>query len=119
MNASTHRSNWVITTGAAPGGRRQRDAARDFLRRLFCAGPPTVGAMDVTRAKTKDPDEWLEATPDFSRPMAPELRESIKWNVLCFSGRKLVCGLSPCKKHLGIVFFRGTELADPAGLFDA
>ncbi len=86
--------------------------------------------MDVSRAKTRDPDEWLEAAPDFSRPMvaelrdwifrtAPDLTESIKWNVLCFSGRKLVCGLSACKKHVGLVFFRGTELADPAGLFDA
>lgn len=86
--------------------------------------------MDVTRAKTKDPDEWLEAAPDFSRAMAVELREwifrtapdlaeSIKWNVLCFSGRKLVCGLSPCRKHLGLAFFRGTELDDPTGLFDA
>lgn len=48
----------------------------------------------------------------------PDLRESIKWNCLCFSGHKLVLGLSPCKKHLGVVFFRGVELEDPAGLFD-
>jgi uncharacterized protein YdeI (YjbR/CyaY-like superfamily) len=86
--------------------------------------------MDVTRAKTKNPDVWLEAAPDFSRALAAELRESffrwepdlaeaIKWNVLTFSGRKLVCGISPCKKHLSIVFFRGTELEDPAGMFTA
>jgi hypothetical protein len=86
--------------------------------------------MDCSRAKTKNPDEWLDAAPDFSRPLATELRESffrwapdlteaIKWNVLTFSGRKLVCGISPCKKHLSIVFFRGTELDDPAGLFFA
>ncbi|MGB8166912.1 MAG: DUF1801 domain-containing protein [Chthoniobacteraceae bacterium] len=84
--------------------------------------------MDVSRAKTTDPDEWLEAAPDFSSPIvaelrewifrtAPDLTESIKWNCLCFTGRKLVCGLSACKKHVGIVFFRGTELPDPAGLF--
>lgn len=86
--------------------------------------------MDCSRAKTRNPDEWLEAAPDFSRPLATELRESffrwapdlteaIKWNVLTFSGRKLVCGISPCKKHLSIVFFRGTELEDPASLFVA
>jgi hypothetical protein len=86
--------------------------------------------MDVSRAKTRDPDQWLETAPDFSRPMvaelrdwifrtAPDLTESIKWNVLCFSGRKLVCGLSACQKHVAFVFFRGTELPDPAGLFDA
>jgi hypothetical protein len=85
--------------------------------------------MDVARARTKDPEEWLEQAADFSRSMvvelrdwifrtAPDLTESIKWNVLCYSGRKLVCGLSACKKHVAITFFRGTELGDPGGLFD-
>lgn len=86
--------------------------------------------MDCSSPKTKDPEEWLELAPDFSRPLAVELRglilraapdltEAIKWNMLCFSGRKLVCGLSACKKHVSIAIFRGTELADPARLFDA
>ena len=85
--------------------------------------------MDVSRARTKDPGEWLETCPDFSQPLVeqlvelilhwePDLTDSIKWNMLCFSSRKLVCGLSGCKKHLGIVFFRGTELPDPKKLFD-
>jgi hypothetical protein len=84
--------------------------------------------MDVTRARTKDPIEWLEICPDFSWPLAnqmrewiltwePDLAESIKWNMLCFSGRKLVLGLSACQRHLGLAFFRGTELPDPARLF--
>ena len=85
--------------------------------------------MDCSRARTKDPVEWLETCPEFSWPMAnqvrewvltwePDLTESIKWNMLCFSGRKLVCGLSACKHHLGVTFFRGTELPDPARLFN-
>ncbi len=84
--------------------------------------------MDCSRPKTKDPTEWLELAPDFSKPLAeqlvelilngePDLTASIKWNMLCFSGRKLVCGLSACQQHLGIAFFRGTELADPGKLF--
>jgi hypothetical protein len=84
--------------------------------------------MDCNRAKTKDPGEWLELCPDFSKPIAeqlvelilncePDLTESIKWNILCFSGRKLVCGISACQKHVSIAFFRGTELSDPAKLF--
>jgi hypothetical protein len=84
--------------------------------------------MDCLPARTKDPGEWLETCPDFSQPLAeqvvewilswePDLTESIKWNMLCFSGRKLVCGLSACRAHLGITFFRGTELPDPARLF--
>lgn len=84
--------------------------------------------MDCSRPKTKDPGEWLEVCPDFSKPMAeelvelilncePDLTESIKWNLLCFSGRKLVCGISACQKHVSLAFFRGTELSDPARLF--
>lgn len=84
--------------------------------------------MDCSRARTRNPSEWLEISPDFSKPLVqqvadwiltwePDLREAIKWNMLCFSGRKLVCGLSACKSHLGITFFRGTELDDPSGLF--
>ena len=84
--------------------------------------------MDCSRAKTKDPDEWLENAPAFSRPITaqlrewflrwePDLREAIKWNLLCFSARKLVCGISACKAHVSVAFFRGTELDDPAGIF--
>ena len=86
--------------------------------------------MDCSRAKTRDPDEWIESAPEFSRALAaemrecifrwePDLTESIKWNMLCFTGRKLVCGMSACKHHLGLTFFRGTELPDPARLFYA
>ncbi len=85
--------------------------------------------MDYSRPRTRNPVEWLELCPEFSLPMAnqlrewilewePDLAESIKWNILCFSGRKLVCGLSACKQHVSLAFFRGTELADPAGLFE-
>lgn len=48
----------------------------------------------------------------------PDLTESIRWNCLCYSGRKLICGLSACRHHLGITFFRGTELKVITGLFD-
>lgn len=86
--------------------------------------------MDCSRARTRDPHEWLETCPDFSAPLAeqvhdwiltwePDLAECIRWHMLCFRGRKLVCGLSACQRHLGVTFFRGTELADPAGLFSA
>ena len=85
--------------------------------------------MDCSPAKTRDPEEWLDHAPAFSRRMATELREcffqwepdlteSIKWNNVCFSGRKLVAGISACKRHLSIFFFRGTELPDPARLFN-
>ena len=85
--------------------------------------------MDCNRARAKDPIEWLELCPEFSWPLAnqlrewiltwePDLNESVKWNMLCYSGRKLVCGMSACQKHLGVAFFRGTELPDPTKLFN-
>lgn len=84
--------------------------------------------MDCSRAKTRDPDEWIENAPAFSKALGeqvrewimrwePDLTEAIKWNMLCFSGRKLVCGLSACQHHLGITFFRGTELRESTTLF--
>ncbi|MBL9180288.1 MAG: DUF1801 domain-containing protein [Verrucomicrobiaceae bacterium] len=85
--------------------------------------------MDCSRTPTRDPETWLDLAPGFSQAMArqvrawiqrwePDLTESIKWHMLCFSGRKLVCGLSACKKHLGITFFRGTELREVTKLFN-
>lgn len=47
----------------------------------------------------------------------PNLQVSVKWNNLCFSGRKLVVGLAACRQHVAMIFFRGTELPDPAKLF--
>lgn len=84
--------------------------------------------MDCSRTPTRDPETWLDLAPEFSQTMArqvrawiqrwePDLTESIKWHMLCFSGRKLVCGLSACQKHLGITFFRGTELREITKLF--
>lgn len=85
--------------------------------------------MDCNRARTKDPSEWLETCPDFSRPLVeqlvewillwePDLTEAIKWNNLCFSGRKLVLGISACQKHVSLFLFRGTELTDATKLFN-
>lgn len=86
--------------------------------------------MDCSKARTKDPTEWVQTCPEFSWPLLeqvrewfltwePDLTESIKWNSLCYSGRKLVACLSGCKAHLGVSFFRGAELPDPAGLLTA
>ena len=58
-----------------------------------------------------------EQVTDWILTWEPDLREAIKWNMLCFSARKLVCGISACQKHLGLTFFRGTELPDPGKLF--
>ncbi len=85
--------------------------------------------MDCSRARTKDPVEWIDTCPEFSWQIAaqlrewildwePDLTESIKWNMLCFSGHKMICGISACQRHLSVTFFRAGELADPKGLFN-
>src|SRR5688572_19545925 len=85
--------------------------------------------MDCRAARTKNPDLWLENCPEVSRPLCetlrewiltwePDLTESIKWNMLCYSGQKLVCALGGYKKCAGLTFFRGKELPDAAALCD-
>ena len=84
--------------------------------------------MDVRRSRTKNPDAWLASCPDFSRPICdqlrewmfrwqPDLTESVNTNMLCYTGRKRVVAIAGFKKHAQMVFFRGTELPDPACLF--
>ena len=84
--------------------------------------------MDVRRSRTKNPNAWLETCPEISRPLCqqlrewmfrwqPDLTESINTNMLCYTGRKRVVAIAGFKKHAQLVFFRGTELPDPAGLF--
>ncbi len=84
--------------------------------------------MDCSRPRSKDPDDWIENCPEFSRAFCVEMRESfarwepdldeaIKWNMLCYSGRRLVAGLMGCKRHAGVMFYRGVELNDVENLF--
>jgi hypothetical protein len=86
--------------------------------------------MDCRPSRTKHPDLWLETCPDISRPLCetvrewihvwePDLTEAIKWNMLCFSGLKLVCALGAFKKFAGLTFFRGGEIPSADTLCDA
>lgn len=85
--------------------------------------------MDCRPSRTKNPDLWLDTCPEISRPLCetlrewintwePDLTESIKWNMLCFSGRKLVCALGAFRKYAGLTFFRGTEIPETALVCD-
>lgn len=88
------------------------------------------GLVDNSRNTRKlKPENWLGACPEFSRPISgelqelflrwePDLTETVKWSALCFNGRKMVCALGAFKRHVSIVFFRGTELRDPSKLFN-
>lgn len=85
--------------------------------------------MDCRASRTRKPDEWIATCPKASRDVCEELRqlffrwqpdlvESINSNMLCFSLKKRVCGLSGFKTHAQITFYRGRELPDPARLFN-
>lgn len=84
--------------------------------------------MDVRRSRTTNPDRWLDTCPEASRPICeqlrewmfrwqPDLTETVNTNMLCYSGRKRVVAIAGFKKYAQMVFFRGTELEDTAGLF--
>jgi len=84
--------------------------------------------MDVRASRTTNPNRWLDTCPEFSRPICeqlrewmfrwqPDLKESVNTNMLCYSGRKRIVAIAGFKKHAQMVFFRGTELPDPAKLF--
>ena len=85
--------------------------------------------MDVRRSRTKNPDQWLATCPEFSRPLCeelrdlifrwePDLKEMVNTNMLCYTGRKRVFALGAFVKSACITFFRGSELPDPAKLFN-
>ncbi|WP_009959917.1 YdeI/OmpD-associated family protein [Verrucomicrobium spinosum] len=85
--------------------------------------------MDCRASRTQDPDDWIATCPGFTREICeelrdlifrwePDLKEGINSNMLCFSGRKRVCALGAFNDHVEIAFFRGGEVADPAGLFN-
>lgn len=85
--------------------------------------------MDCRRSRTNDPDKWISTCPEGSRSVCEELRDLIfRWepdlkeyinsNMLCFSRRKRVCGISGFKDHAQITFYRGSELPDASKLFN-
>ena len=54
---------------------------------------------------------WLQScAPKFS--LATDFTESVKWNILFFLREQAGCCVNACKRHVGITFFRGTELSD-------
>ena len=84
--------------------------------------------MDVRATRAKTPEAWLAAVPAGTRSLceevrewiaewAPALTESIKWNMLAFSGNATVVLLGGFTRHVTLFFHRGAELADRAGLF--
>lgn len=85
--------------------------------------------MDCRRSRTTDPDAWVATCPEFSGSMCealremmlnwqPDFKESINSNMLCFSMQKRVVALAAFNRHAEICFYRGSEVADPAGLLN-
>src|SRR5689334_13039606 len=49
----------------------------------------------------------------------PEIKEEWKWNTAVWTHHGLVCAIAGFKNHVKINFFRGSELQDTHGLFNA
>lgn len=86
--------------------------------------------MDCRPSRTKDPDKWMATCPPFSKPIVeelrelifrwePDLKESVKTNMLTFAGRKNVCALGAYVREAEILLFRGAELNDAKQLFNS
>jgi hypothetical protein len=50
------------------------------------------------------------------KAQAPHLVEVMKWGNVCWVGAGNVCLVHVADDHLDFAFFRGTSLADPAGI---
>lgn len=85
--------------------------------------------MDCRRSRTTDPEKWIATCPEGSKAVCeelrdlifrwePDLKESINSNMLCFSLKKRVCGISGFKDHAQLTFYRGSDLPDPMRLFN-
>lgn len=52
------------------------------------------------------------------RREATELRETVKWEMPCNSGRENVCYIAAHSAHVNLGFYRGAEQADPGHLLE-
>lgn len=74
-------------------------------------------------------DEYIEKSSDFARPMlarireafhaaAKDIEEEIKWSSPAFTrGGRILGGMTAFKAHVGLGFWRGVRMEDPAGIF--
>ncbi|MBE7491138.1 MAG: YdeI/OmpD-associated family protein [Planctomycetes bacterium] len=78
--------------------------------------------------KPANMDEYIANAADFARPVlkklrglyhkaCPEIEESLKWGMPCFSCRGIVGSMAAFKEYVGIGFWKGALLDDPTGLF--
>jgi hypothetical protein len=50
---------------------------------------------------------------------APGIKEEWKWGTVVWTHHGLVCSVNAFKDHVKVHFFKGSEVADPKGLFNA
>jgi len=49
----------------------------------------------------------------------PDIKEEWKWGTAVWTHHGLVCSVNAFKDHVKVHFFKGSEVADPKGLFNA
>ena len=80
--------------------------------------------------RIKDVDTYIQAKPDFARPIltklrdiieqaAPDAEEAIKWRVPCYTSHGLLCSMAAFKQHVNFGFFNAQLIDDPHNLFDS
>ncbi len=75
-------------------------------------------------------DEFYSSYPDWRGDLlkelhqliteaVPELTQEFKWGVPVWTHNGIVCAISGFKDHVKINFFKGANIRDPKGLFNA
>lgn len=73
-------------------------------------------------------DAYIDSAPEYAQPVlvklrklfhkaCPEVEETLKWSVPHFDYKGVLAGMSAHKKHVNVVFWKASLMADPEGLF--
>lgn len=74
-------------------------------------------------------DAYIADAPEYARPIlehlralvhkaCPEATETLKWRTPTFEYKGILCGMAAFKAYCSFVFWRGSLMADPAGILE-
>jgi hypothetical protein len=99
-------------------------------RRSSVASTRTTAHAPPSRAKnmSREFDDYVAQAQPFARPIlervrglfheaSPDIGEALKWGHPAFEHKGIVGGMAAFKQHVRIVFWKGSLLRDPKGLF--
>jgi hypothetical protein len=105
---------------------RTRPSRRGFISSLSWAGSLSLGrsagekmesnprVIEFLMGLSEDERRVIAPLSKMALRVAPDIREGVKWNALCyFKGDRAFVGVMPYKKYVSVIFDLGVELDDP------